>query len=1366
MFTWEQIEVLGLVESGLAILMPWPLQHKWCNANWLKLWNCATFEKWMEKGESNRKSMSKQHANVMANMQHDVCTLRNTKVQTQMIYPDGVPYELNINLKPIDIAEPDGTVKTWLLTEEVLKKETNKQENRRKVSGFDYTTTLVSVFDSGGEVLVQNPAAKMYYETLSKRGKLDPTKSVLRAILRSDKDFQQLLRTCSEEMRGEWRKEISLPRAERKSTDSSDTPGSDSGSDQAAHTWHDFRAAYAQDPVTGKVSIIVTQSDVTEVKELQEKVFRLKEERYKQVSIEKDRFFAGVSHELRTPLLGINGLSDALLKDELAGATVNDVAVGALQQINNCGERLLELVNDILDMGKINEKKTELFKNRFDFAKAVKEVCNMLKHARDKKRQRRIISEGVKLLNECESIMIEADRKRVVQIITNLCSNACKFTKKGKVTVSCEVTGDGQYLKVCVADTGIGIKEKYLDKIFTVFEQVDNRGSREYAGTGLGLPLCEGLVKLHGGRIWVESVFGKGSKFYFTLPLKFRPVAQGNGRDAKDLSEFEQAELDAKERGSAKRSMSVVEEGRSASGEAAERKRKEAEEAERKRKEAEEAERKRKEAEEAERKRKEAEEAERKRKEAEEAERRRRVAAKKRLADSDASTDEEENEALRNHREKYALHNDGVTSSTRLDDFSRIDTLIDNVLAHSIRRQTADGELSPADDAASPTSTKRLEVPRAQDHPGLFRLKKAESAGPAAAAADDEAEQKGIVKTILSVDDDPVNQMVITNMLKREGYRVVQAMNGLEALDIIKDRFQKFEKGIKDKDHKEPGDWLPDVVLLDVNMPGMTGYKVAEQLRCKYPTRALPIIMLSAQKQSSYIVRGLHAGANDYVAKPFRKVELLARVRTQIQLKRVWQSEMHEAEEMRLLHRMLPLRVTQRLLRGEHLIADEYKGISVLFAEIVGFHELATTMSTPDLILLLNEIFRIFDRLAEKCNVRTVKSLGATYMAVTGNEPVDEKSPKSDTDNTRTSACNLVRFARCMLKAISKITHSNGRRLQLVIGVDSGPAYAGVVGVKVPSYSFYGKTVSQARLLKNLGVPSTVQVSATTQNLCAELTCKWYGREWMGHKDACYLLAASTDGHRAARHAAEQPLHGTTTQPQALDEPLAGSAARPSADPETEKKLADALVTVQSMRDELETNRRARERVEQELKQKVQASEQALTRARDDLEAKQLEMRKSGDRTSTLQTELDEALRQLTDARAQLAGAKREAEEWRSKDGKSPPGRRTPAKAPRAAGFSAADNGDVELWTGGDEEFEATIQEEQELLMKEASLAAIRMTREAMARLRFGSRARPPAQPTPEENEGASPATRLRVPRPQRRVQSQSVDNFGYHAQK
>eukprot|EP00466_Bigelowiella_natans_P019500 jgi/Bigna1/82038/fgenesh1_pg.87_\ len=337
----------------------------------------------------------------------------------------------------------------------------------------------------------------------------------------------------------------------------------------------------------------------------------------------------------------------------------------------------------------------------------------------------------------------------------------------------------------------------------------------------------------------------------------------------------------------------------------------------------------------------------------------------------------------------------------------------------------------------------------------------------------------------------------------------------------------------------------------DVMMPGMSGYKVAEHLRSKYPTRALPIIMVSAKSAAESIATGLNHGANDYVSKPFKKVELLARVRTQIQLKQVWQKEMREAEELRLLHKILPYSVTTRLLHdvnvlfaifrifatscgclcetGEHLIADSFDSVTILFADIEDFSSLAAHLSTPNLLLLVNEIFATFDKLAEKCGVQAVTSFaGKTtfpspfklasanssspewWLGVGGafgsspyksllldlNLKTQKLSGKEHTEGAafvavvsciqKDHAVRMMRFAEAMLKASQKLTHSNGKHIKVRVGVHTGRAYAGVVGINAPRYCYFGDTVSFADVLRQTGVPSCVQLSGSTYNKCRE----------------------------------------------------------------------------------------------------------------------------------------------------------------------------------------------------------------------------------------------------------------------------------------
>ncbi|MBI5213813.1 MAG: response regulator [Nitrospirae bacterium] len=241
----------------------------------------------------------------------------------------------------------------------------------------------------------------------------------------------------------------------------------------------------------------------------------------------KSQFIATMSHELRTPLNSILGFSE-LLMDEVFG-TLTEKQKRHVTNIHNSGSHLLQLINNILDIAKIESGKMELHYEGFSVHQAVSEVETVIRPLADKKRQDLItkIGEGVAL--------IKADKVKFKQILYNLVSNAVKFTPEGgNIFIEMNLTGEGDAyfakhkdicvkkdscLRLSVIDTGIGIKREDHEKIFSEFEQVDSSFSRRYEGTGLGLALTKKLVELHGGEIFVESEEGKGSKFTVVVPL-------------------------------------------------------------------------------------------------------------------------------------------------------------------------------------------------------------------------------------------------------------------------------------------------------------------------------------------------------------------------------------------------------------------------------------------------------------------------------------------------------------------------------------------------------------------------------------------------------------------------------------------------------------------------------------------------------------------------------------------------------------------------------------------------------------------------------------------------------------------------------
>ncbi len=177
------------------------------------------------------------------------------------------------------------------------------------------------------------------------------------------------------------------------------------------------------------------------------------------------------------------------------------------------GRHLLGLINDLLDITKVESGKMELALNEFSFPQLINSINTILKELAFKKK----IAINTHIVPEIS--VINADETKVKQIMYNLLSNAIKFTPDGgKVDIQADIKDE--QLRVSVTDTGIGIKPEDMDKLFKTFQQIDSEYTQEYGGSGLGLALTKKLVELHGGKIWAESEFGKGSTFTFTIPLR------------------------------------------------------------------------------------------------------------------------------------------------------------------------------------------------------------------------------------------------------------------------------------------------------------------------------------------------------------------------------------------------------------------------------------------------------------------------------------------------------------------------------------------------------------------------------------------------------------------------------------------------------------------------------------------------------------------------------------------------------------------------------------------------------------------------------------------------------------------------------
>lgn len=225
----------------------------------------------------------------------------------------------------------------------------------------------------------------------------------------------------------------------------------------------------------------------------------------------KSQFLANVTHELRSPLHSIIGYGsmvvDGFVEGELTPQQEEDIRF-----IVRRAEDLAHLVDDMLDLSKIEADHIEVKLEPVDLSACMSDIANQYKLTASEKK----LYLNVEM--EAQLPLVLADSQRLQQIVTNLVSNALKFTKQGGVTIRCSRIQNGDMVRIQVQDTGIGISPAALSLIFEAFRQADGSTTRQFGGTGLGLTIAKRLVELQGGEITVESVMGQGSTFTLTLP--------------------------------------------------------------------------------------------------------------------------------------------------------------------------------------------------------------------------------------------------------------------------------------------------------------------------------------------------------------------------------------------------------------------------------------------------------------------------------------------------------------------------------------------------------------------------------------------------------------------------------------------------------------------------------------------------------------------------------------------------------------------------------------------------------------------------------------------------------------------------------
>ena len=335
---------------------------------------------------------------------------------------------------------------------------------------------------------------------------------------------------------------------------------------------------------------------------------------------------------------------------------------------------------------------------------------------------------------------------------------------------------------------------------------------------------------------------------------------------------------------------------------------------------------------------------------------------------------------------------------------------------------------------------------------------------------------------ILVVDDTPDNLRLLSAILTEQGYKVRKALNGQTALSTVQAS-------------------SPDLILLDINMPGMNGYEVCEQLKAGERTCEIPIIFISALDDVLDKVKAFSVGGVDYITKPFQGEEVLVRVANQLTI--CHQKQQLQTQNLRLqqeikvrqeaevalriaqqksedlLLNILPESIAEQLKEDQQVTPELYNEATFLFADIVGFTSTVSETSPEEVVHLLNKVFSAFDQLAEGHGLEKIRTIGDAYFAAGG-------LPLVRSDHAEAVAAMALE----MQQAISHCQWNNGSPLNLRIGINTGgPVVAAVIGLKKFVYDVWGDAVNIASRMESQGEAGRIQVTTSTYEKLKQQFC-------------------------------------------------------------------------------------------------------------------------------------------------------------------------------------------------------------------------------------------------------------------------------------